>query len=156
MLASSPVSQALVPMLAGYLVIMAALGWALAVMLARRRFSVTAAIIAATGLGLLADERHWADCTIVWSAVFAGIGAAIMLGAVRRKAPAGRPGSVPGRSVRRSRRRRRSAARGEGSGGSRPLAMQVQMRLPDQRRDRTRHAPATGCERSPSKPSASR
>jgi hypothetical protein len=71
----------------------AIVGWALAEMLARRRFSVTAAIIAATGLGLLAGERHRADCGIVWSAVFAGIGAAIMPGAVRRKAPPGRPGA---------------------------------------------------------------
>ena len=71
----------------------AIIGWALAEMLTARRFSATAAIIAATGLGLLADEQHWTGRGIIWSAVFAGIGAAIMFGPARRKAPPGRQGA---------------------------------------------------------------
>ena len=73
----------------------AIIGWALAEMLDARRFSATAAIIAATGLGLLADEQHWAGRGIIWSAVFAGIGAAIMFGPARRKASPGQQGASP-------------------------------------------------------------
>ena len=73
----------------------AIIGWALAEMLAARRFSATAAIIAAAGLGLLADEQHWAGRGIIWSVVFAGIGAAIMFGPARRKAPPGQQEASP-------------------------------------------------------------
>ena len=73
----------------------AIIGWALAEMLTARRFSATAAIIAAAGLGLLADEQHWTGRGIIWSAVFAGIGAAIMFGPARHRAPPGQQEASP-------------------------------------------------------------
>ena len=73
----------------------AIIGWALAEMLTARRFSAAAAIIAAAGLGLLADEQHWTGRGIIWSAVFAGIGAAIMFGPARHKAPPGQQETSP-------------------------------------------------------------
>ena len=74
----------------------AIIGWPLTAMLAGRRLSATAAVIALIGLGLLADEQHWTGRGIIWSAVFAAIGAAITFGHGRPKATPSPPGTPPG------------------------------------------------------------
>jgi hypothetical protein len=62
----------------------AIIGWGLAEMLTARRFLPAAAIAAAIGLGLLSDEQDWPVGGLVWSAVFIGIGIAVLTGGDRR------------------------------------------------------------------------
>jgi hypothetical protein len=74
----------------------AIIGWALAEMLTARRFSATAAVIAAIGVGLLADEQDRTGSGVVWSAVFIAIGMAILYGHSHRTNPSTRPSNGRG------------------------------------------------------------
>ena len=56
----------------------ALIGWAAAEMINARRLTVAGSIIVAIGLGLLASNLDWPTRGLVWSALFLGVGAAIL------------------------------------------------------------------------------
>jgi LiaF transmembrane domain len=57
---------------------LAFIGWAVTEMIGARRLTLSGAIIVAIGLGVLADNLEWPSRGIVWSALFLGIGIAIL------------------------------------------------------------------------------
>jgi hypothetical protein len=61
---------------------LAVIAFGLAEMASCRRVTLGPAIITAIGVGLLADEQHWAS-EWVWPLLLAGIGLAILLGVDR-------------------------------------------------------------------------
>jgi hypothetical protein len=64
----------------------ALVGWAAAEMINSRRLTVTGSVIVAIGLAMLADNLDWPVRGLVWSALFLGVGVAILWGARPRDA----------------------------------------------------------------------
>lgn len=65
---------------------LAVIAFGLAEMASCRRVTLGPAIITTIGVGLLADEQHWAS-EWVWPLLLAGIGLAILVGVDRRPKP---------------------------------------------------------------------
>jgi hypothetical protein len=80
-------------------------GWGIADML-RDGISLGAGIVVAIGVGLLADQQGWASGSLVWSALFALVGIAVLAGLGRKQTSESGSGDLyrpamasPGQSV---------------------------------------------------------